>query len=138
MTRPSGGPPGSAPHLRLGRRGERVAARMLAIKGYRVLERNGTRAAGEADLLALAPDGRTLVLVEVKSRLVDPGRAAPPPEASVTREKQRRLVRIARSIAAGPRGRGRPIRIDVVGVDFQRGRCRPRAVRHREGAVRAR
>lgn len=53
-------------HLRLGRRGENVAAKFLELKGYSVLSRNVRNHRGELDLIAL--DGATIVFVEVKTR----------------------------------------------------------------------
>lgn len=49
-----------------GRRGERLAALWLRLKGYRILARGVRTPAGEIDLVARR--GRLLVLVEVKAR----------------------------------------------------------------------
>ncbi|CAE7865001.1 unnamed protein product [Symbiodinium necroappetens] len=81
--------------LSLGARGERVAAGHLRSRGYRVILKNVRTKTGELDLVALAPDRETVVVVEVKAKLVRPGSDAPPPEASVTAHKKRdgRIVR---------------------------------------------
>ena len=50
----------------LGRRGEDAAARFLDRRGYEIVERNWTCAAGEADIIAR--DGDSVVFVEVKTR----------------------------------------------------------------------
>jgi len=55
-----------AAHLRLGRRGERVAVRMLRELGIDVLVRNYVCTQGEIDIVAR--DGDTLCFVEVKTR----------------------------------------------------------------------
>ena len=54
-----------AAHLKLGRRGEEAAARLLLAKGYTLLARNWRVRAGELDIVAR--DGATLVFVEVKT-----------------------------------------------------------------------
>ncbi|MDE7463502.1 MAG: YraN family protein [Clostridiales bacterium] len=50
-----------------GKAGEDLAVKYLETHGYRVLERNYTTNIGEVDIFAT--DNRTLVAVEVKSRL---------------------------------------------------------------------
>ena len=74
-------------HLRLGTRGERLAARHLRRRGFKILYRNFRgRQGGEIDLICR--DGDTLVFVEVKTRTrEDFGR----PLEAVNRQKQRRL-----------------------------------------------
>lgn len=123
---------------RLGRRGEREAARYLQRKRYRVLGKNVRVHAGEADLVCLAPDRRTIVVVEVKSRLRVPDQpaasAAIAPEASVGEKKKQTLIRITQALARLNNWTGRPLRIDAVAVEFQTGRRRP-AIRHMENAV---
>lgn len=54
-----------AAHLKLGRRGETLACRLLQSKGYDILARNWRIKAGELDIVAR--DGATLVFVEVKT-----------------------------------------------------------------------
>ena len=54
-----------ASHIKLGRRGEKLAGHLLEQKGYRILVRNWRCPAGELDLVAL--DGNELVFVEVKT-----------------------------------------------------------------------
>jgi putative endonuclease len=76
-------------HLRLGTRGERLAARFLRQNGYKILYRNFRgRSGGEIDLVCR--DGDTLVFVEVKTRTREEfGR----PFDAVSREKQKRISR---------------------------------------------
>jgi len=101
----------------LGAQGEAQAWTYLKARGYRLLGRNLRVPMGEADLLCRDPDGRTIVLVEVKSRRVRAGsRPFARPEASVHAHKRRKLVSIARHLA---RANGWPtIRIDVVAIEF--------------------
>jgi putative endonuclease len=91
-----------APHLELGRRGEKLAAIFLESEGYRLVAANftlpvgrNTRGAivnGEIDIIAY--DGVTLCFVEVKTRTSDDFAA---PEANVDRRKQRQITRTARA-----------------------------------------
>ena len=114
----------------LGARGERAAARHLRRRGYRVLRRNVRLPDGEIDLVALAPDGRTIVIVEVKTRAAD---APVAPEESVTGAKRRKLVSLAERLVSRNGWEGRPVRIDVVAVAWPaRGRA---SITHFEDAV---
>ncbi len=125
------------PTRRLGRRGERAAARHLRRRGFRILERNRTTRLGEIDIRALAPDRHTLVVVEVKTRVLGPGgsEASRRPERSVTAHKRRKLLSLARSLQRSPRYRDLPVRIDVVAVEYPPDGGRP-MLRHHEAAVR--
>jgi putative endonuclease len=114
----------------LGRRGERAAARHLRRRGYRVLGRNVRLPGGEVDLVALAPDRRTVVVVEVKTRAAD---SAIPAEESVTGAKRRKLLDLTERLIARNAWTDRPVRIDVVAVAWRR-RGRP-SIRHFEDAV---
>ena len=79
-----------AAHLRLGRRGEALAARALTEAGIELLVRNFRCALGEVDIVAR--EGSTLCFIEVKTRRRT-GRFRP--AAAVGRAKQQRLVRVA-------------------------------------------
>ncbi len=74
-------------HLRLGVRGEKLAARYLRRQGFKILYRNFRgRRGGEIDLVCRDRD--TLVFVEVKTRTrEDFGR----PLDAVNQQKQRRI-----------------------------------------------
>jgi putative endonuclease len=78
-----------APHLVLGRQGERLAARHLQRLGYKVLYRNFQAGkGGEIDLVCR--HGEVLAFVEVKTRSDEFfGR----PAAAVDRRKRRRIAR---------------------------------------------
>lgn len=101
----------AAPHLRLGREGEAVAAKLLIAKGYTVLARNYRAPGGEVDLVCLAGD--TVVFVEVKTR--GPG-CLGRPEQAVTRAKRGRLARAAAAFLSERDWWDRPCRFDVVAV----------------------
>ncbi|MEX0787816.1 MAG: YraN family protein [Anaerolineales bacterium] len=96
----------------LGDRGERKAEAFLLTLGYQILERNWNARGGELDLIAL--DGETIVMVEVKLRS---RRAWAPPEDSVTRSKQRRLIETAWAYLEKSGGMDRDWRIDVVAIE---------------------
>ena len=90
-----------APHLALGRRGERLAADFLESSGYRLVAANfqlpvgrnlrGALVLAEIDLVAY--EGSTLCFIEVKTRASDWFAA---PEANVDLRKQRQISRAAR------------------------------------------
>jgi putative endonuclease len=103
---------GGAPGRTLGDRGERLAARWLSRRGFRILHRKLTIGRDEADLVAVDPDGRTLVIVEVKTRATD----APGPEAGLTRAKGSHLARLASRLQEKREFRGHPIRLDAVAI----------------------
>ncbi|MEO8439805.1 MAG: YraN family protein [Spartobacteria bacterium] len=79
--------PSSAGHLRLGARGEKLAARYLRRQGFKVLYRHFRgRQGGEIDLVCRDRD--TLVFVEVKTRTrEDYGR----PLEAIKSSQQRRI-----------------------------------------------
>ena len=108
----------------VGKRGEEEAARFLGKRGFAILDRNVRSHLGEIDLVAR--DGSTLVFVEVKTRRESEG---DPPEASVTRGKQRRLGQLARQYLRWKRLSEVPCRFDVVGVTLD-DEDRVTAVRH--------
>jgi len=100
-----------ARHLRLGRRGERLAGRALEEIGFDILTRNYRCSYGEIDLVAR--EGLTLCFIEVKTR-----RSAEfaRPAAAVGREKRRRIIRAAQRYL---REIGHPLipyRFDIVEV----------------------
>jgi len=114
----------------VGQRGEDLAAAHLQRQGYRVMARNLRSRIGEIDLLAEAPDRRTVVIVEVKT-----AHAASPhfvPEMHVTRHKQRKLIALAVQIARKHRLADRPIRFDIIAVE-NIDHANP-TVRHHQGA----
>jgi len=123
----------------LGRRSERVAARFLRRRGYRVLARNARAVGVEIDLICLAPDRRTIVIVEVKSgaetRSSPAGREASPAR-NLRGDQRHRLVGAMAALVRANGWHDRPRRIDVVTVRWA-GRGRRPTVRHHEGAVTA-
>ena len=114
-----------------GRRSERAAARFLRRLGYRVLAANLADRRGEIDLLAL--DGRTLVVVEVRSTsTADPQVAAD----SVNYPKQKKLTEAAVRFLSRRRLLGVNVRFDVLAIAWPPGRREP-TVMHLIGAFEA-
>jgi putative endonuclease len=111
----------TAAHLKLGRRGEELAAAYLQKRGYRIVAANFSLPVGrnrlsvlinvEIDLVAY--EGETLCFIEVKSRASD---WFAPPEANVDRRKQRQISRAARAYRRTFDLTGAPYRYDVVTV----------------------
>lgn len=117
----------------LGARGERLAADHLKRRGYTILARNFVAPMGEVDLLARSADGRVYVLVEVKTRTLDPAVQRPPPEAQITPHKAATLRALARHLARANRWALKSVRIDVVAVEVTPDR--EPTIRHHERAV---
>ncbi len=119
----------------LGTRGERAAARYLSRHGLRILGRNLETTAGEADLLCEDRSSGTVVLVEVKSRRrKDSSRNRDEPERQITPAKRQRLLGIARALRRANDWHNRPMRIDVIAIDFCPGTRRP-VIRHHINAI---
>lgn len=96
----------------LGRHGEDLAAQWLVARGYRIRERNVRTRLGEIDLVA--EHGRTVVIVEVKTRRSD---AAGMPLEAITAAKARRLRRLAAGYMADRGLEDRlDVRIDCIGI----------------------
>jgi len=97
----------------IGAHGEELAAKHLAAKGYRLLDRNWRWRQGEIDLVA--EKGGEIVFVEVKARR---SHSFGTPEEAVTLAKQRKLIRTAQAYLLR---QGKPQarwRIDVIALDL--------------------
>lgn len=105
-----------APKDTLGDRGENVAARYLRNQGYKILLRNYRCDLGEIDIVAR--DGKTLVFVEVKTRVYDD----PAPEEQVNTAKQHQLGKAAKFFLTRYGIPQPPARFDVVAVVWPNGR----------------
>jgi putative endonuclease len=110
-----------APHIALGRRGERLAAEHLRAHGYKLVAsnfrvgvgRNRRGAVVHAEIDLVAYDGPVVCFVEVKTRASDRFAA---PEANVDLRKQRQVTRAARAYRRALGITGEPYRYDVVSV----------------------
>jgi putative endonuclease len=104
--------PAEAEHLRLGREGERIAARYLRRHGFKILYRNYEPPhGGEIDLVCR--EGKTLVFVEVKTRA--PGGMGRPADA-VDAAKEEAIIRGAESWLRLLGNPDIPVRLDIVEV----------------------
>ncbi|NTU67863.1 MAG: YraN family protein [Chlorobiaceae bacterium] len=100
----------NAPHT-LGAEGERIAARYLAGKGYRILERNFRFMRNEIDIIAA--DGREICFIEVKTRAsLDKGH----PAEAVTPRKQKEIIRAASGYISRLDGPPPDCRFDVIAI----------------------
>ena len=79
-----------AKHNETGKKGEEIAARFLAEKGYIILNSNWYFGKGELDIIAKKDN--IMVFVEVKTR---ESNTFGEPETFVTRKKQKQLVKTA-------------------------------------------
>lgn len=95
----------------LGRSGERQGERYLRRKGYRIVARNYRCPPGEIDLIAL--DGKTVVFVEVKTRVGD---EHGDPEDAVNTAKQERIGKCARYFLRQTHSEDRTCRFDVLAI----------------------
>src|SRR5437588_10344774 len=99
----------------LGERGANVAAKFLRNQGYKILERTYRTAVGEIDIIAR--DRKTLVFVEVKTRLYDD----PTPEDQINPVKQHQNTKAARMYLSRFGQPQPPARFDVVAVVWPSG-----------------
>ncbi len=101
----------------LGVLGEELAARYLRDKGYKILQTNYCNTVGKrlGEIDIVAEKDRELVFVEVKSRI---GKAGSDflPETSITREKLRKLERIAQCYLREKRSEERSYHFDALSV----------------------
>ena len=100
-----------APHLALGSRGETLAVATLERAGYAVIATGYRTAAGEIDVVAR--DGPCLVFVEVKTRRT---KERGTPAEAVTRQKQRRIIAMARDFLARHPSDATSCRFDVIAI----------------------
>ena len=104
--------------------------------GYRVAARNLRLSMGEIDLVCEDPKAGTVIVVEVKARQRRAGDTRQiDPEANITSAKKSKLRTLAMALAKQDRYKDRPIRIDVIAVEFEEGSRKPIELRHYESAV---
>ena len=109
--------------------GENAAVRYLRFRFYRILDRNFR--AGGAEIDIIAKKGKTLVIVEVKTRRLEPDSAdrLTRPAAAVTRDKQEHIVRAAKIRLAQRPTPDCSIRFDVIEVYLDPRTDRDRVIR---------
>ncbi len=124
------------PRRALGQLGEGLAAVHLERLGFAIIERNARTRHGEIDLIAF--DGRTLAVVEVKTRRVGArARRIRPDQQPLAWLRPRQRARLRRLAVAWLAGEDRPaartIRFDAIGVVVD-GENRLLSLEHLEGA----
>ncbi|HTS71818.1 MAG TPA: YraN family protein [Terriglobia bacterium] len=102
-----------AEHLKTGRRGEMLAYWYLRQNGYTIVARNRPARSGAGELDLVGWDGPVLSFVEVKTRTTA---YAGPPEAAVSRAKQKRIARAANEYLRRLRRKPVSYRFDVAAV----------------------
>ncbi len=112
--------------VRSGAEGEDLACAHLRAQGYLIIERNYRCRSGEVDIVAR--HGEATVFVEVKERHGDSHGGG---VEAVTFGKRRRVIRAARLYAASNGLFERPVRFDVLSIDWKDGRP---GIRHDVGA----
>jgi putative endonuclease len=108
------------PRHDFGQRGEAAAARYLKRLGYKIVASRQRDRLGELDIVAV--DGRTVVFVEVKTRV---SQEAGGPEEAVDLEKQKRMTRAALGFLKRHKLLEFAARFDVVAVTWPRDQRRP-------------
>lgn len=104
--------------IRLGDRGEDLAAETLKKQGMRVIERQLRGHYGELDLVAL--DAETVVFVEVKTRTSN---VAGDPTEAVTPAKQKKITQSALAYLKRRGWLERRCRFDVVSIIWNDGKA---------------
>jgi putative endonuclease len=105
-----------------GVRGETYAYWYLRRHGYVIVAKNYTPRGIKGELDLVGYDGKTLAFVEVRTRTVKRD-ATSLPELSVTKEKQRVVVRTAQRFLAERHVAESPIRFDVLAIDNRPGQA---------------
>lgn len=103
-----------------GVRGETYAYWYLRRHGYVFVAKNYTPRGIKGELDLVGYDGKTLAFVEVRTRTVKEDGAALP-ELSVTKEKERLVVRTAQRFLEERHVKECPLRFDVLAIDNHTG-----------------
>lgn len=121
------------PQRKIGDLGEREAVKLLRKKGYRILKKNYVALGAEIDVIA--KNKEVIAFVEVKTRNVkNLGYKESRPGASVTPEKQRKIIKAAGFYSAHNPS-NRRLRFDVIEVYTEDGdrAVKVRKIKHLEG-----
>ena len=113
----AGKPAGTVPHLETGERGETLAYWYLRQTGYTMVARNRRARSGAGELDLIGWDGPILAFVEVKTRT---SAEAGPPEAAVSRAKQKRIAKAAKEYMRRLERKPVNYRFDIVSVFWDR------------------
>jgi putative endonuclease len=97
----------------LGRRGEDIAHRYLRSKGLQIMARNFRLPNGSGEIDIVARLAETLIFVEVKTRR---SAAYGAPERAVDPEKERHIIRAARSYVLRCGADWSLVRFDIISI----------------------
>ncbi len=100
-------------HLDTGARGETLAYWYLRQAGYTIVARNRRARSGGGELDLVGWEGPVLAFVEVKTRTSS---VAGPPEAAVSRGKQKRILKAAKEYLRRLKPKAVNYRFDIVSV----------------------
>jgi len=101
---------------KFGEEGEQLALELLREKGYEIIEKNYRFGKGEIDIIALDPETKYTVFVEVKTRNnLEYGE----PEYAVTLNKIKQLRRMAQAYLFDKDIRELDCRFDVIAILFR-------------------
>lgn len=114
----------------LGKIGENLALNFLTQKGYSRIDSNWRCRQGEVDIIMISPD-KILTFIEVKLRSSHhKGNGL----EAVTYHKQEQLNRLAMLyLLKHPKYNQYPIRIDVISIDYDKGKQQMKEITHIEG-----
>lgn len=123
---------------KLGRFGEKIAARFLKKNGYKILETNKHQSHNEIDIIASNKD--FLLFVEVKTRSVasDLYSAYGSPASAVDKRKQARTVQAAKSYLLANDTINKQPRMDVIEVYLDKSTGKVLKIHHIPNAFGAR
>ena len=101
------------PRKELGAKGEKLAAKFLKRKGYKIIQCNYKCKLGEIDIIARHDE--TFVFTEVKTRrTLEFG----PPQYAITAAKRKQISKVALSYIREKRLNGQSCRFDVIAITF--------------------
>jgi putative endonuclease len=104
--------------IRLGKKGEEIAAKHLICKGYTILERNWRFETKEVDIIAQKDD--ELIFVEVKTRKQDLFES---PKEAVSTSKQQHLFKAAEAYLETSGYEGK-VRFDIVSITLYKNKTK--------------
>ena len=105
----------------VGNKGEKLAAKFLKRKGYKIIQRNYKCKLGEIDIIA--EQDRTIVFVEVKTRRTQ---EFGPPQYAITAAKKRQISSVALLYIREKKFVEQSCRFDVIGITFPPESRKPR------------
>ena len=119
----------------IGRYGEKLAARFLKKKHYRIIDKNSYQSRNEIDIIA--SDRHSIIFVEVKTRTVNSDLFSDygTPASAVTLSKQKRLVTAAKAfLSKNKKYYKKQPRMDIIEVYLSKESGKPLKINHFEDA----